>query len=154
MIAGEEKPLSVEQKHVAARVPRSWYGDQILVKLNFLLTLDYLLNSKSSSAIVRMHHTFAAKPPGKQFVVSNVIAVCQEHPLDTTHCIDPFYKLRGKSRRINKYIAAFVLRTHNQIAPGAETRFRSEPAEVHILVNKGRKRLDANMPVVLLGCSN
>ena len=139
---------------MAARVPRSWYGDKIPVKLNFVFTLDYLLNSKAASAIVRVHDTFAAKPPGKQFMVSNVIAVCQEHPPDTTHSIDPFYKLRGKSRRINKYIAAFVLRTHNQIAPGAETRFCSESAVVHILGNKRRKRLDSNMPVVLLGCSN
>lgn len=51
---------------------------------------------------------------------------------------------------VNQQVAAFAFRPDDQITPTAETRFRSETAEVDILSNRRRKGINADVHIVLL----
>jgi hypothetical protein len=72
----------------------------------------------------------------------------KKHRLSTAERFDLLYQRAIKAWRIHKYVAAFLKRAHDQITPGAETRFRGETAEIDVLVDETREGIDSNPGVM------
>jgi len=79
MIAGKEKLAAVEKHHVTTCMAWSWNGKKILIKLNSLFSIQDDFGSQPSGAVIRMHYSAGAKFVRKSLVISNIIAMRQEH---------------------------------------------------------------------------
>ncbi len=80
--------------------------------------------------------------------------MCEQHLTDAAHRFDLLHELTRKSWRVDQHIAAFTFRTNDQITPGAEAVFRREAAEVNIVFDQHRERVNAEMRVVSFDCAN
>src|SRR5215217_7949716 len=101
-----------------------------------------------------MHQSFTVKSLAKQLVRGNVVFVREQHSTDATHRYDLLHELTRKSRRVDQDVAAFTGGTSDQIAPGAEAVFRRESAEVNVVFEQHRKRVDAEMRVMAFDCAD
>src|SRR4030095_11251237 len=99
MIARKQE-FSLIQKY---GVPPSMAGDrnrhQVLIELDLVATANDFFNSKTRTAIVSMHDSFATKLLGKARMVGYVVAMGEKHRANSTHGFDPAYQLSGKARR-------------------------------------------------------
>ena len=148
MIAGKEKLVAIKKDDVTARVSRRGNHEQIVVELDRLFTANHPLNTETTRAVVSMHQSFAIESIAKQLVRRNVVFVCQQHLAHAAHLFDLLHELARKSWRVDQHIAAFTFGTNDQITPGAEAVFRRETAEVNIVFEQHRERIDAEMRVV------
>src|SRR6266516_4115345 len=105
---------------MAASVPRRWYHAQIAIPSEDIFSLNHMINTESLRSIVCVHQPFSAKLCGEPGVIGHVVAMCQEHLAHAVHRGDSFDKLVSEARRINQDVAAFFLRSNDQITPGAE----------------------------------
>ena len=154
VIAGEQKFVPVKKNNVTASMSRRWNHEQLLVELNGFGTVNYLLDAETAGTIISVHDSVATKSLAKQLVIGNVVFVREQHAADAAHHFDPFYELRREPWRVDQKIASFARGSSDQVTPGAEARFRSETAEVDIVVEVHRKRINADVSIVSLSCAN
>ena len=149
MIAGKQKLVAVKKDDVTARVSGGRNHQQIVIKLHPLFASDDTLNTETSRAVVCVHDPFAVEAFTKQLVGGDVVFVCEQHFTDAAHRFNPFHELACKPRRVDQDVATFARGPRNQIAPRAEARLSGEAAEVNIVFKQHRKRIDAEVRVVL-----
>src|SRR5215213_652903 len=135
---------------MTARVSRCGNHEQIIVELYRLFAANYVFDTKATRTVVSMHQSLAVKSIAKQLVRSNVVFVCKQHAIDAAHRFDPLHELTCKSRRVDQDVAAFPCGTNDQITPGAEAVFGREAAEVNVVFEQHRKRVDAEVCIVSL----
>ena len=154
MIAGEEILISIKQDHVSTCVTGNWNRDQIMIEFDRIVAAYHALDPKSSSAVIGVHYSLAAKLLREARMIGNVIPMSQEHQVHSAGRFDLSYKLRGEAWRVNQNIAAFGFRSRDQITPRAKAGLGREATEVNILGDILRKCLDADARVVMLDRSN
>src|SRR5258706_3386025 len=120
MIAGEQKLLAIKQNHVSPRVTGDRNREQIMIEFNAFVSPKHALDPETSGAIINVHYAFAIEPLGEATMISDIIAVRQEHCADTTHRLDFSDQLGSEPRGIYQHVTAFTLLTNDQIAPGAK----------------------------------
>src|SRR6185369_5519345 len=101
-----------------------------------------------------MHQPFAVESIAKQLVRGHVVFVREQHSTYAAHRFDLLHELTRKSWRVDQDIAAFTCGTSNQITPGSEAFFRREAAEVNVVFEQHRKRVNAEMRVVSFDCAD
>ena len=154
MIAGEEILISIKQDHVSAGVTGNWNRHQIMIESDRIVAAYHVLDPKSSSAIIGVHHALAAKLFREAGMIGNVITMRQKHQVHSAGRFDLFYELRGEAWRVNQNIAAFGFRSRDQITPRAKAGLGREATEVNILGDILRKCIDADARLVMLDRSN
>src|SRR6266496_1856931 len=105
---------------MSARVAGSRNGNQVAIESDCLFTLNDVLDSKASRTVGSMHNPVAAKFLPEQRVISDVILVGQQHCGNAALGLNAFYELCGKTRRVDKDIAALTGRTSDEIAPATK----------------------------------
>ena len=72
----------------------------------------------------------------------------EKHLRDAAQRFNLFHQRTREARGINEDIAACLIRADYQITPRAETGFRSEAAEVNVLVDERGKSVNARARVI------
>ena len=85
MIAGKQKLLAVKQNHVSPRVTRNGNREQILIETVTVVSPKHTLYPETGGAIVDMHYAFAIEPFDEATMISDVVAMRQEHCADASH---------------------------------------------------------------------
>src|SRR4051812_2447201 len=115
MVAGEQEFVTVEIDHVAARVARRRDGEQSVRYHLWRIALDHLLNAEPRGAVGGVHHAPAAELRRELGVVSDIVAVREQHRPDTTEFPDAADERRVETRRIHQHVPALALRTLDEI---------------------------------------
>ena len=89
--------MAIKQDHVSASVTGNWNRHQIMIEFEPVVAAYHMLDPKSSSAIIGVHHSLAAKLFREARMIGDIIAMRQEHQVHSTGRFDPFYELRSEA---------------------------------------------------------
>ena len=151
MIAREQELVPIQENHVSASMTRRGNRQQIPIDLDGLNTTDDALNTLARRTIIRVHHALAAVSLPEQIVICDVVLMRQKQLTNAAHRVDPFDQLRGETRRVDQQIS---FGPDDEITPRTETVFRSKPAEIDVVSDPERKRVNPDMRIVLCSRTN
>ena len=154
VIAREQKLVPVKKNDVTTSMSRRGNHEQLVVELNWFRAANYVLDAQPCGAVIGVHNALTAKFTAKQLVIGDVVFVREQHAADAAQRFDPFQELTRKPGRVDQQITAFACRTSDQVTPGTEARLRCEAAEVDVVVERHRKRVDADVRIVSFGGAN